>query len=100
MSLFFSCRADFQQWLHQIKIHLQSRSFHTFVIQSQHQQQHMDTLSSSGVNLFLLISLSLPPGESYKQNKYEAPVANQTRSETAYFSGSSIDNLEGFLLLN
>ena len=74
MSLFFSCQADFQQWLHQIKIHLQSRSVHTFVIQSQH--QHMDTLSSSPVNLFLLISLSLSlsHGESYKQNKYLSSV--------------------------
>ena len=94
MSLFFSWQADSQQWLHQIKIHLEAL-VDTFVL-----KPVMDTLSSSGVNLFLLISLSLPPGESYKQNKYEAPVANQTRSETAYFSGSSIDNLEGFLLLN
>ena len=58
MSLFFSWQADSQQWLHQIKIHLEAL-VDTFVL-----KPVMDTLSSSGINLFRVISF-FSAGESY-----------------------------------
>ena len=58
MSLFFSWQADSQQWRHQIKIHLEAL-VDTFVF-----KPVLDTLSSSGFNLFRVISF-FSAGESY-----------------------------------
>ena len=97
MSLFFSWQADSQQWLHQIKIHLEAL-VDTFVL-----KPVMDTLSSSGINLFRVISFFSAGwkllARFQNQNKYQPSVSIHTTTEATYLK-SSIDNLEGFLLVN
>ena len=102
MSLFFlSWQADSQQWLHQIKIHLEAL-VDTFVL-----KPVMDTLSSSGINLFRVISFFSAGwkllGRFQNQNKYQATFCRKSNNywgSIFELSRSSIDNLEGFLLLN